>query len=576
MKNDADVIVIGAGGGGPVVAKELGEKGINVLLLEAGPWYGNEEWPNPNAEPGGVSSSSVDDLSHQILDVVFTDLEDDMNDVVSGRFRWGPANRNRGPWPRDIPQDGFTWQNSGVGGSTLHYLGNSPRAYPQAVDNVWPIPYEELNPYYKKVEATLPVSPAPTTEKEELFYYGAEKSGWKLIETLNVTSPGYRPQPNAILPTNRSLTDPDFDYTKGRITFGCTLRGHCINGCHIGSTIEDTAKRSTLVSYIPLALRTENVTVRPNTFVTKIITENDSKEGIRAVGVEYKDTWSGETGEFRSKVVVMAAGAIETPRLWLNSGLPENPWVGKGLTNHWFDWVSGIFEEDVLMDILGVPHVRPYVGQNSAGRFDYPGLGVIQTFGCSPGLYATTLYGTSKKGYSFLNKPNPDAPWDVEGIVVGEQLKEFMINYSKTLSLAIFIDDEVNQNNGVTLDPELKDENGYIPVIRYQPSKKDEEKREKLAIMAAEMLRNAGAKTIIRSNYPPGVFIHIMSTMRMGYVTDTNCEAQQVRRLYIADNSVLYNALGGPNPTLTTQALATRTSEKIFNKYFSEDTSQNK
>jgi choline dehydrogenase-like flavoprotein len=56
--------------------------------------------------------------------------------------------------------------------------------------------------------------------------------------------------------------------------------------------------------------------------------------------------------------------------------------------------------------------------------------------------------------------------------------------------------------------------------------------------------------------------------MRMGHVTDTNCEAKQVKRLYIADNSVLYNGIGGPNPTLTTQALATRTSEKIMDKYF--------
>ena len=61
---------------------------------------------------------------------------------------------------------------------------------------------------------------------------------------------------------------------------------------------------------------------------------------------------------------------------------------------------------------------------------------------------------------------------------------------------------------------------------------------------------------------------HIMSTMRIGYVTDTDCEAKQVKRLYIADNSVLCNALGGPNPTLTSQALATRTAEKIAAKYF--------
>lgn len=567
MNNDADVIIIGAGGGGAVIAKELAEKGIKILLIEAGAWYGNKKWPDPNAEHGAESSSSYDDLSIDILKKSFTDLEDDMNDFMSGKFRWGPANREQGPWHRNIAEQGFSWQNSGVGGSTLHYFGNSPRAFPQAVDNVWPIPYKELIPYYEKVETTLPVWPAPATAKEEMFYYGAKKAGWKLLESPNVTSPGYRPQPNAILRTNPLLNDPDFDLLNNR-SVGCTLRGHCVNGCHIGPTIEGIAKRSTFVSYVPRALRSGNVVIRPNTFVTKVLTEDENVEGLHAVGVLYRDTWTGATGELRAKVVVMAAGGIETPRLWLNSQLPENEWVGKGLINHWFDCVAGIFDEKTIMDVLGVSDIKPFVGQNAAARFDYPGLGVVQIFGLSPGIYASMLYGTSSKGYNFLNKSKSQEPWDIEGLVVGEQLKEFMRDYPRTLSVLIFTDDEVNQKNAVTLDPVLKDENGFIPVVNYEPSKNDEEKRDKLARIASEILRKAGAKTIIRSNWPPNVFIHIQSTMRIGYVTDANCEAKQVKRLYIADNSVLYNGLGGPNPTLTTQALATRTAEKIFEKYF--------
>ena len=567
MNNDADIIVIGAGGGGAVVAKELGEKGIKVLLVEAGPWYGNKKWPNPNTEKGAVGSSNNDDLSIDILKKSFTDLEDDMNDFMSGKFRWGPANREQSPWPRIIAQGGFAWQNAGVGGSTLHYFANSPRAFPQAVDNIWPISYEELIPYYEKVEAALPVSLAPSTAKEDLFYYGARKAGWKLLETPNVTSPGFRPQPNAILRPNPSLNDPNIDLQGNRV--GCTLRGHCVNGCHIGPTVETVAKRSTFASYIPRALRSGNVEVRPNTFVTKILTADDTMEGVHAVGVLYRNTWTGETGELRAQVVVMAAGGIETPRLWLNSQLPENSWVGKGLVNHWFDCVAGIFDEKDLMSILGVSDVKPYVGQNAAARFDYPGLGVVEIFGMSPGLYSSMVYATSYKGNNFLNQSESKEPWDIEGLVVGDQLKEFMRDYPRTLSVLIFTDDEINQRNGITLDTERKDENGFIPVINYQPSEKDEEKRDTLAAIASDILRKAGAKTIIRSNWPPDVFIHITSTMRMGYVTDTNCEANQVKRLYIADNSVLYNGLGGPNPTLTTQALATRTSEKIINKYFS-------
>jgi choline dehydrogenase-like flavoprotein len=85
-------------------------------------------------------------------------------------------------------------------------------------------------------------------------------------------------------------------------------------------------------------------------------------------------------------------------------------------------------------------------------------------------------------------------------------------------------------------------------------------------------LRALGATKVYRINKPPFV-IHSHSTMRTGLsandsVLDSNCEARWVKRLFIADNSALANGIGGPNPTLTTQAIATRTAEKIFTKYF--------
>lgn len=535
---DADVIVIGAGGGGAVAAKELGERGVNVLLLEAGPWYGNKQWPDPNTGAGAQSSSSHDDLDIQLLRKSFTDLEEDMNDTVSGKFRWGPADRSESPWRRLNRQGGFVWQSAGVGGTTLLYFANSPRAYPLAFEKEWPISYEDMIPYYEKVEQTLPVHPATGTSKEDLFYYGAKEMGWQRLDARDLTEPGYRPQPNAILRVNPLLNDPAFDLQNNH-SVRCTLRGHCVNGCNIGPTVDSVAKHE------------------------------EGPEGLHATGVAFKNTWTGETGELKAKVVVMAGGAVETPRLWLNSGLPENEWVGKGLTTHVIDCVSGIFEEEVLMNILGMSDVKPYVGQNSAARFDYPGLGAFEPFGTSPAIYSTMIYETSQKGYYFQNRTNGEEPWDIEGMAVGELLKELMRDYNRTLSIVIFSDDEVSQTNSVTLDPVQKDENGYIPVISYRMSEADAARRDELARHACELLRKAGAKFITRANWPPDVCAHIMSTMRIGYVTDTNCEANQVKRLYIADNSVLCNGLGGQNPTLTTQALATRTSEKIMEKYFS-------
>jgi choline dehydrogenase-like flavoprotein len=90
-----------------------------------------------------------------------------------------------------------------------------------------------------------------------------------------------------------------------------------------------------------------------------------------------------------------------------------------------------------------------------------------------------------------------------------------------------------------------------------------------------ELLRSLGATKVYRINKPPFV-IHCHSTMRMGSsagdsVLDAHAEARWVPRLFVADNSALANGLGGPNPTLTTQALATRTAERIFRKYFDGD-----
>lgn len=160
--SDPDVIVIGAGGGGAVVAKELSEAGLRILVVEAGPWYGNKKWPQPNQLPGAKDSSSPDDLDVVLYKKLLNAYEENMNDFITGRFRWGPANRNRPLWARNTAQ-GFIWQNAGGGGTTLHYLANSPRAYPRAVDQVWPLSYTELLAYYEKVESISPVSFSPMT-----------------------------------------------------------------------------------------------------------------------------------------------------------------------------------------------------------------------------------------------------------------------------------------------------------------------------------------------------------------------------------------------------------------------------
>jgi choline dehydrogenase-like flavoprotein len=117
-----------------------------------------------------------------------------------------------------------------------------------------------------------------------------------------------------------------------------------------------------------------------------------------------------------------------------------------------------------------------------------------------------------------------------------------------------------------------------VPKVEFKPflrTPRTLANREFLTNKAAQILRAAGAKKVFRLDWAP-LILHVQSTMRMGAdpansVLDDSAEARWVKRLFIADNSALANALGGTNPTLTTQALATRTAEKIFQRYFGGD-----
>jgi choline dehydrogenase-like flavoprotein len=568
VADEYDVVVVGAGGDGPVAAWRLAEAGLSVLVLEAGPFHGNERWPKPHEEPGGESSSSVEDLSGELLDEQFTTREFEMvNKLV-----FGPADHERGFWFRKFPGDGAILQCAGVGGTTLHYTGCHPRAYPASIDEQghWPIDYADLVPYYQTVEKMCAVTPAPVTAKEELFFRGAAAAGWEPLDGLNVTEPGYRPQPNAIAqPDERLHVDADYD---GSFTYpdlaGDTLAlGNIAGNPHPrGAPFEEKAKKASNVSFVPPALRTGNVTVRPNAFATDVLTETSLGDTPTATGVEFRDTWSGRTERVSAEVVVLAAGAVETPRLWLNADLPANEWVGRGLTLHFGDNVMGLWEEADLEGTLGKPTVDQHQGQDIAARFDYPGVGMLQTVGTAPGIGAILGFGASASGFAFRNDP-ADAPWDTVGRLAGTELKRLLADYRQMLQILVVTDDRPHRRNGVTVTPGVADEHGPIPQVNFEPSEGDRRRRDELAEIAAEILREAGASHVHRSDSPPTA-LHVHSTMRMGEVLDESCEAHDVDRLFVADHSALANGVGGANPTNTGQALAARTGDRIVERYF--------
>jgi choline dehydrogenase-like flavoprotein len=566
---EPDVVVVGAGGDAPALAWRLGQQGIDVLLLEAGPFHGNEQFPEPHSARGNTSSTSPDDLSGDLLDAQFTGREGDMGSPVDGKLRWGPADADRAPWARTVPQTGVISQVAGVGGTTLHYYGNHPRAFVPSVNDQphWPVDYEELVPYYQHLEAVHPVEPAPTTPKAELFFEGARRAGYDLTTGLNVEDEGYRPFPNAIHQPDGALArDGDYD-GDFRDVEGDTLACHEHQGGphpH-GADFERRAKRGSLVSLVPKALDTGHVEIRPNAFATKVLTRSGPGP-LEACGVAYRDTWTGRTRRVFADCVVLAAGCIETPRLWLNSGLPDDGWVGRGLTTHHFDFVSGTFDPDTLEEIIGQRAVEPHQGQAAGSRLDVPGKGGIAVNTFAPGITAATMFSESVEGFAFENDTGGE-PWDTEGRVVGQRLKDEMSDYRRMLTLICHADDRPRQENGVTLDESTEDEHGPVARIDWSPHPEDDERRRDLARRSAKLLDEAGANHIHRAAAAP-IFLHLQSSMALGKVLDSGGEALSVDRLFVADHSALANGVGGANPTHTGQALALRTAEHLADRYF--------
>ncbi|MCA1833992.1 MAG: GMC oxidoreductase [Actinomycetota bacterium] len=525
--NLPDVIVVGCGAGGAVVAKELAEAGLGVVVLEAGLWH----------------DPAID----------FNGLEWDMTNGIDSVFRWGPSDRTKPPWPRIREGLASIPHAAGVGGTTLLSGCNSPRAYPEAVNREWPIPYAELVPYYRRVEAALPVAVADVvTRKDELFIRGCEGSSLPFVAGPDVVGAGWRMQPNAILPVARVAEPLQYPATDG-----CTQCGECRVGCRhpAGAPLERTAKRSTNASYAPLATATGRCEIRTGCFSTSVITEQ-TRDGLRARGVRYRDG-RGHVLEQDCRVVVLAGGAIESPRLWFASGLPAVPAAGRYLTTHWFEYVSGEFDRPV--DISA--------GQTSMVRAEFPGLGHVETAGLRPLDFALSSFA----GRSGVRG---GGPWASRGGLIGNALKRKMDAYERSMTLVAGVDDDALAHNGVGLSSETSDENNPAPIIRYRPNAATEARREVLVRKAAEILLAAGARpeTVHRADaLPSGAHVH--GTLRMGSdpgssVLDDACEAHLVKRLFAADTSVFPNSLGGANPQLTAQALASRTAEKVVERYF--------
>ena len=244
----------------------------------------------------------------------------------------------------------------------------------------------------------------------------------------------------------------------------------------------------------------------PDSFAVRVETD-----GANATGVTWRNTRTGVSTTEQAKVVVLAAGPVETPRLWLNSGLPNpNDQVGRGLTDHYLDYLVGRF----------TTYTGSSKGPTSAARLDFPGFGGLEQAGVSPGLQGQALTSSDSGIAGFYDNGGPVGAWgaDAVGRLVGESLKRFMSNVDRLIGVALITDDDVLPQNRVTLSTVMAPD-AHGPIARLeirQRSPRTLKNREYLAARAVELLRAAGAREVVRVNFP-GLLLHLHSTHAHGH-----------------------------------------------------------
>jgi choline dehydrogenase-like flavoprotein len=540
MKNrHVNAVVVGAGAGGGIAAKELSEAGLTVVLFERGKEQGFLDHDN-------------DELFSQRTTVLGNAYGPDKErhrrvvEAPDGSTRVVLAN-----------EGGYNNVAAVVGGGTLSYGAMAWRFMPQdfkmkstygAVDGStledWPISYGELESYYEKAEWEWGVS--------------GDMSG-------NPLSP----------PRNKDYPNPAFEYNKeGRILHDVTQkmglhpfpipmlrlsqpydgRGACIhNRTCVGFACPSGAKSGSHNVVIPKALATGNCELRKESFVYKILTNNQG----RATGVEYFDV--NQTRQTQTADLVIVSGsATESARLLLNSKTTLYPsglgnrydWVGRNLQGHAYSGCFGLYDEELYDDIGPGATV-------AIMDYNHGNAGIV-----GGGMMANEFI---RMPYLFSNRRPPGSKkW-------GKEHKDFQRAYFKHhMSFKGPVQEMPVFEARVRIDPEVTDGWG-IPTLRISGQKHpmDLETGRFIAEKAREIIIQSGAKQTWLSLPGSGVSggQHQAGTCRMGddpktSVTNKYGQLWEIDNLFVSDGS-LHVTNGGFNPSLTIMALSYWVSDYI-------------
>ena len=529
-----DVIVIGTGAAGGVMAKELSTRGLKVVALEMGPH---------------MKTRNFDQDEIKVMH-------------TPGYVQYDQPNTYRRTAADETRVDHGIHMQSNVGGSTNHYTGISWRLHESDfkerstfgdIDGAdvqdWPIDYWDLEHYYQKAEYEIgvsglaganpfdpprrkpyPMPPVPRTSSGAIADMASQKLGWHSY------------------PAPLAITSRPYDGRAGVMNCGFCEGYVC--------TIQ--ARSSILVTMIPKALKSGNCEIRADACVKEVLVDD---AGL-VEGVIYLDKDLQEH-KLESRVVVVCANGIHSAKLLLNSksglfpdGLANSSGkVGKHLMFNYYQTARGFFEND-LNEYKGVMDsriIQDFYDPNP-DKNGFFGGGVLEPRGDGETI-----------SFANLNMPRLRR-W-------GSRRKKWVMNnYTKYMVSLTSMQSMSQEANMIDLDPDVKDKWGLpVPRVTYNVHPNEHKLGDFFRDRAKELLDAAGASGIIATpNFVPRGDAHLLGTCRMGNdpsssVVNKYNQAHDVKNLFVVDGSSFVTS-GKSNPTLTIQALAFRCADYILDQ----------
>jgi gluconate 2-dehydrogenase alpha chain len=572
-----DVVIVGGGWTGLLMAKELGSRtSLSVLVLERG-------GPRKTDNYG----DDMDELDYAIR---LRMMQDASRETVTLRH-----NSTQRALP--LRQHASFFPGSGVGGAGEHWNGEFPRILPDCFALLsstiekygaerlpedhsiqdWGVTYDELEPHYMRAELLLGISGKAGNIRGKLIEGGNILEGWRSAEYPNppVKIPyfsalfrdaakalGYHPYPVPAATISQVYTNPD-----GITRAGCTYCGFCERfGCMIGAKAQPT---NTL---LPVIQKRKNVSIRTGASVRRIV-HDTTKSGGRARGVSYIDASGNEVFQ-PAEIVFLASWTLNNTRLLLLSqvGEPYNAASGKGtlgrnLTHQVYLPAATAFLDKPLNRFMGSGASGVRLADFDGDLFDHSGLPFLRG-----GILMAQSLGFRPIANFGVVPQTVKAKW-------GSEWKKAALHYYDRTGNIVFHGEHLAyKGNYMDLDPVYKDHFGD-PLLRFTLDWRENERRmaEFATAKAVEIARQMGAKEVtpfpdLRSyDATRSQSTHIQGGTIMGSSPDRSVlnpylQHWQVSNLFVLGASAFpQNASANPTPTIL--ALTYRTADAIVNRY---------